>query len=257
MTAHPRSTPQTPRLSVLVAVVAFAGRLCGAAVLLWLLAGCNRVPPGRSAVDEVTVRGAKKVDGDDVTDKIATTESSKFLGLFQGFIYEYSVFDRNVLQRDLARVEAFYRSKGYYDAHARAGRVHVVDDKHVRVEIVVEEGEPVRVRTVRVEGLDTLPKDIADIARRSAENTLKKDTPFEEEVFEKALGAVRRSLTDRGYAYAKVKNDATVDIVAKKADVVLSVTPGDPCVFGPVTIEGLGKLPEKPVRRALDIDEGA
>ena len=208
------------------------------------------------SVDDVTVRGANKIDDGDVEDKIATTESEKFLGLFRGVIYEYSLFDRNILQRDLARVEAFYRSKGYYNAHARAGRVHVKDDKHVRVEIVVEEGEPVIVRSVRVDGLDNVPKDIADIARRAASSTLKEGTPFEEEKFQDALGAVRRALSDRGYAYAKVKNDATVDIVQRKADVILTATPGEPCVLGPVTIEGLGDLPEKPVRRALDLAQG-
>ena len=254
MSEPPRSTPHSPRSSVSLA--AWVARLLGASALLLLLVGCNAVPKGRMSVDDVTVRGASKVDDGDVIDAIATTESEKFLGLFRGVIYEYSVFDRNVFQRDLARVEAFYRSKGYYEAHARAGRVHVKNDKHVRVEIVVEEGEPVLVRNVRVVGLDDVPRDIADVARRAAEDTLKEGAPFEEEAFEKALGAVRRALSDRGYAYAKVKNEATVDIVQHKADILLTATPGEPCVFGPITIEGLGGLPEKPVRRALDLEPG-
>jgi outer membrane protein insertion porin family/translocation and assembly module TamA len=227
-----------------------------AAAAVMSCAACNRVPRGRSAVDEITVRGADKVDDGDITDKIATTESPKFLGLFRGVVYDYTVFDRNVLQTDLARIETFYRTKGYYDAHARAGRVHTISENHVRVEIVVEEGEPIRVRSVRVEGIDGLPKPIVDLARRNADLALKKDAIFDEETFDGALASVRRTLTDRGYAYAKVKNDATVDIVEKKADVVLTVTPGDPCVLGPVTVEGLGNLPEKPVRRALDLEEG-
>jgi outer membrane protein insertion porin family/translocation and assembly module TamA len=208
------------------------------------------------AVDDVTIRGARKVDSDDVLDKIATTESPKFLGLFRGVVYEYSVFDRNVLQRDLARIEAFYRAKGYYNAHARAGRVHVIDDQHVRVEIVVDEGEPALVRSVRVEGLDKVPKDIAGVVERAASRVVQEGRPFEEEAFDKAVGVVRRALADRGYAYAKVRNDAVVDIVEKQVDVVLRVTPGEPCVFGPVTIEGLGDLPAQPVHRALDIEPG-
>jgi outer membrane protein insertion porin family/translocation and assembly module TamA len=227
-----------------------------AAAVSSFLLGCSRVPEGRLAIDDVTVRGAKKVDGDDITDKIATTASPRFLGLFRGVVYDYNVYDRNILQRDLARVEAFYRAKGFYDARARAGRVFMVDDRHVRVEIVVEEGEPVRVRSVRIDGLEAVPKPIADLARKAAVDALKPGTVFEEELFDNALGAVRRALTDRGYAYAKVKNDANVDLVVRQVDVVLSVTPGQPAVFGPVTIDGLGGLPEKPVRRALDITAG-
>jgi outer membrane protein assembly factor BamA len=254
MTASLRSATdgQRPYGSLLVSIA----HVLGSVALLASLFGCNRVPQGRMSVDDVTVRGAKKVDSDDIIDKIATTESPKFLGLFRGLIYEYSVFDRNVLQRDLARVEAFYRSKGFYDAHARAGRVHVINDNHVRVEIVVEEGQPVTIRAVRIDGIESLPKNIADIVRRAATSTLKEGAPFEEEAFDKAVGSVRRALTDRGYAYAKVENDATVDIVQKKVDVVLRTTPGEPCVFGGVTIDGLGDLPSKPVYRALDIEPG-
>ncbi|MBX3207000.1 MAG: BamA/TamA family outer membrane protein [Labilithrix sp.] len=252
MTALSRPEPQRHRACA--PPVARPSAVAGVAALVAVLAGCNRVPPGRTAVDDVTVRGAHQVDADDVADRIATTKSPRFLGLFPGVVYEYSVFDRNVLQRDLARVEAFYRSKGYYGARARAGRVHVVDDQHVRVEIVVEEGEPIQIRGVRVDGLADVPKDIALFVEGAARAALVEGKPFDEEAFDKAAGAVRRALTDRGYAYAKVTNDAAVDLVRREADVVLTVSPGEPCVFGPVTIEGLGDLPEKPVRRALDIE---
>lgn len=207
-------------------------------------------------MDDVTVRGAKKVGSGDVEKKIATTPSEKFLGLFRGVLYDYSTFDRFVLQKDLARVEAFYRSKGYYEAHARAGRVFVKDEKHVEVEIVVEEGPLVTVREVRVQGLDGLPQDVVDAAVRGANAALKKGAAFEEEQFTKAEGNVRSALADRGYAYVQVKSDAAVDIVQHKADALFTVTPGPVCKFGPITVEGLGELPESKIRQAAWIEEG-
>jgi outer membrane protein insertion porin family/translocation and assembly module TamA len=221
-----------------------------------MLCGCKTVPEGRSAVDEVQIRGTKELDDDDVKDKIATTESPKFLMLFRGVLFEYSLFDRFVLQRDLARVEAFYRSKGYYDVHARAGRIHQLSDKRVRVEVVVEEGQPVFVKTVHVDGLDGLPPAIAASARRAAASDLPLEKPFAEDDFKKAEGNVRRALTDNGYAYATVKSDAAVDIVTHAVDVVFAVTPGIPCVFGEVHIEGLGGLPDRQIRRTIDITPG-
>lgn len=234
--------------------LAWLSRACSAVVISWLPLGCRAVPEGRSAVLDVTVRGARAIDDDDILDKIATSASPKLLGLFGGVVYDYALFDRNVLQRDLARVEAFYRSRGYYDAHARAGRLHWIDDKRVRVEIVVEEGEPVLVRDVRVVGIERVPERIAELVRRAARAAIPVGKPFDEEVFDKALVDMRRALTDRGYAYAKVQNDAVVDIVRRRADVVFTVTPGDTCVFGRVTIEGLRELPDLPVRRAIDIE---
>lgn len=227
---------------------------CVAAIAL--LTGCNTIPKGRSAVDTVDVRGSDAVEDSEVKDKIATTKTPKLLGLFQGVIYEYSLFDRFVLQRDLARVEALYRAKGYYEAHARAGRVFKTKDNHVRVEIVVEEGAPVVVRSARVVGIEGLDPEILKAARGAAERGLVVKKPFEQESFEKTEVAVRRALADRGYAWATSKGDAAVDLVEHAADIVFTVHPGPRAKFGSVTIQGLGNLPEKPVRRALDLVEG-
>jgi outer membrane protein insertion porin family/translocation and assembly module TamA len=223
---------------------------------IFVLGGCKTIPEGRSAVNDVAIRGTSGVDDGDVEDKIATSPSPKFLGLFRGILYEYSVFDRFVLQRDLARVEAFYRSKGYWDAHARAGRVRKVDEKHVEVEIVVEEGQPVVVGKTHFEGLDKLPPEVAQAAQRGADSALPGGAHFEQDKYETATGNVRRALWDSGFAYAKVDTDAAVDIVRHQVDLVFTIDPGPKCTFGDVKIEGLGSLPEKPVRRAIDIDPG-
>ncbi len=227
-----------------------------AAPFALLTSACSRIPEGRTTVNEVQVRGTDKLAESAVEEKIATTETPKFLGLFRGVLYDYSVFDPNVLQRDLVRIEAFYRSKGYYDAHARAGRIHTIDDAHVRVEIIVEEGPPVIVRNIQIEGLEGVPKDVVRVAERDVRATLAKGEPFDEEAFDKTIGALRRALSDRGYAYATVTNNASIDIVHHTADVVLEVRPGPRCTIGEVTIEGLDPLPEGPIRRAFAVRSG-
>src|SRR5262249_24555940 len=151
------------------------------------------------------LRGARELDASDVKDKLATSPSPKFLGLFRGLVYDYELFSRATLQRDLARVERFYRARGYYDAHAVAGLVTHIDSKHVRVDIEVEEGAPVRNQPSKLEGIDQLPKDMRNAAERAASDALVPGKPFDEVEFEKAENDIKRSLTDRGYAYAKVK----------------------------------------------------
>jgi len=224
---------------------------------LWSLVGCASVPAGRSAVDAVTVRGAKQVDDSDVTDKLATSKSPKFLGLFRGVVFDYEILDRFVLQRDLARVERLYRAKGYYEAHAIAGQVIDNGPGHVRVEVIVDEGAPVRVERVSVEGVDQLPPAIRDAAVRAANERLVHGEPFAEDDLTAAEGDVRRAMSDRGYAYTTVKRAAAVDLVRHTAKIVLTATPDKPSRFGKVTIEGLGELPEGPVRRALNLTEGS
>ena len=110
------------------------------------------------------ILNAKDIKASEIEDKLATQATTRFLFLFQGIAYDYSVYDETVLQRDMARVERFYRSKGFLDAHARVARVEQVSPDHVRVEIVVDEGPPTMNRDVRFVGLEGLPKDVADAA---------------------------------------------------------------------------------------------
>ena len=214
------------------------------------------------------VTGASAIGGETLTDKLATTESPKLLGLFRGLVLDYDIFDASMLQRDLARVERTYYGSGFLDAHARAGRVITVSPGHVRVEVVVEEGPPTIGRGVRVDGLDALPKDVADAARDEASSALPAGARFDEAAYAKAKAAVLRALTDRGYAYAAVQADAQVDLGKHTVDYVFTARPGIAAVLGPITIvdtqppsTGMESTPhkpldERPLRRALDLKEG-
>jgi outer membrane protein assembly factor BamA len=234
---------QTKPRQVLVATIACAAL------------ACSKIPPGQSAVDAVAVEGAHGVSAGDTKSKIATTATSKFFGLFRGIIYDYEIFDRYVLDEDLARVERYYRSRGYYEAVARAGRVEERGN-HVRVTIVVEEGPLTRVRTIRLEGLEALPRSIVTLALARMHDQIKEGEPFDEEHFKEGDAAVTHTLTDGGYAFASVDRKADVDIVEHAADLVYRATPQKLASYGKVSIEGLGSLPSAPVLRALDLAEG-
>ncbi|HEX7670554.1 MAG TPA: BamA/TamA family outer membrane protein, partial [Polyangiaceae bacterium] len=217
---------------------------------------CTSVPKGRSAVDAVEFSGNPSIDSDDIAKKLATAESPRFLGLFPGIIYDYNVFDRFVLDRDLQRVERYYRERGYYQARARAGRVFFVSPNKVKVEILIAEGHPTRVERVDLHGLGELPRIVLDEASRSAKAPLDKGRIFEEEKFTAAEDALRLTLQDHGYAYVKMHRAADVDLPKNTVAVGYFVTLGPKAKFGEVRITGLGKVPEAPVRRALALVPG-
>ena len=230
--------------------------------------GCTSIPEGRSAIDSVEVVGPTTLSRSDVTDKLATTASPRFLGLLRGVVLDYEIFDASMLQRDLARLERYYRGHGFLDAQARAARVIHVSANHVRVEIEVQEGPATMVRTVRIDGLAQLPAPIAAAVRADAAAALPAGRRFDEDAYAKAKTAIAKALTDRGYAYASVDADAQVDLAQHAVDYAFTVHPGIPAVFGHITIFDTqpvapGKssrftepLDEAPLRRALDIKEG-
>lgn len=200
--------------------------------------------------------GNHVIDEEELEEKLATAESPAFLGLFQGVVYDYNIFDRFVLERDLQRVERYYRARGYYQARARAGRVFFVAKNKVRVDIIIEEGQPMLIARVDLHGLEGLPKPvIADVSAR-VKKKLKLGRPFQEAKFDEATKILQAALGDNGYAYAKVQRAADVDLPKNKVAIGFFVTLGPLTRFGEVTITGLGKIPEAPVRRALDIQPG-
>lgn len=237
---------------------------CGLTIVLvsWLgalgltLGGCASIPKGMSAVDAVEVEGNDKLSDTDITEKIATAESPKFLYLFRGVIYDYSLFDKSVLQRDLERVERLYRARGYYEAKARAGRIRHKSDDHVEVTIEVEEGPVVLLKKVQTTGAERLSEDEKAAVNDALTSVLTLDEAFEEQAFNDTATAIKRALTNRGYAFAKVQQKADVDLPKHEAYALFEITPGPKSKYGAIKIEGLVELPEDHVRATLDIEPG-
>ena len=231
-----------------------------AALLLACLGGmgCSSIPHGAAAVNSMEIEGNAALPSSDIEDKLATTESSKFLFLFRGFVVDYSLFDPFVLAKDLARVEAVYRDNGFYDAHARAGRVFYTSDKrdHVEVTIVVDEGQPIVVRDVVLDGVEDLPPRIAQIVKDAAVAKVHRGVRFVRDDYESTEKAIARALTDHGYAYAKTTRHADIVLTGHYAIPKYTVVHGPPAKFGEVRIDGLGNLPDATVRRAIDIAPG-
>jgi outer membrane protein assembly factor BamA len=247
----------SPMSRTLTQTIALAFGIAGAA--------CSKIPRDRSAIDAVDIRGTSGLAEGDVADKISTAATPKFLGLFRGVAYDYEVYDETVLQRDMARIERYFIGHGYLDAHARAAQVLRVSKNHVRVEIVVDAGPPTKNRSVRVDGLDGLPKPIADAVRLASVKALPSGTRFDEDAYKAATVAIDRALTDRGYAYATVVPNVDLDIAAHLADYSFKATPGPASTFGAIAIVGLDpdgagprpqEIDEKPLRRAIDITPG-
>ncbi len=211
------------------------------------------MPKSADVVTRVDVEGAPAGLEGELEAGLSTRKSPKFLGLFYWFS-EYETLDRAALARDLERIERQLQRRGYYEARVTAARIVREDEQKVRVEIQVEHGEPVRLRSIRLTGLARVAFEASAAATEAM--TLRQGDIFDEDEFEKAKSAMARALASHGYAFAEVDGKAKVHITSHAADVDLQVKAGKSSVYGPVNIEGLGDLAEGPVRDALQIEEG-
>ena len=231
------------------------GRISAIVALAFALLGCASIPKGRSQVGALDIEGNDEVSSAAIESKIATTPTPRFLGLFRG-VYEYSLYDRGVLQRDLERIGRYYQARGYYQARARAARVVRTGDDTVEITIEVEEGPPTTVRDVTLGGMDGLSPDEAEDVRSAMEDNLDVGDALEEEELEAASDAMTRALTDEGFAWATVERQADVDLARHFARVSFAVSPGPRAKFGRLHIQGLKDLPADVVEDTVAIDPG-
>ena len=221
------------------------------------LLGCPaKLPPGATALDKMRVdtTDTHEVDEDGVIASMASDPTHRTLGLVRFWWQDYGVYDRVELEKDLHRIERYYRARGYYEAHVRAGRVMQTGEREVRVQIVVEEGPAVKVGKVVAIGLDPLPADVQQALKDVW--TLSPGEVFDEAEYHKAASEAERVLTDQGYAYAAVRLGAEVDLLTHQAIIHVEFVPGVRCTFGEYEIEGLSALSEPAVRKIVAIAPG-
>jgi outer membrane translocation and assembly module TamA len=218
------------------------------------LAGCAAKLPGSATVlDDVRIEGTHELVEGDVARAMESRPTSAPLGVRLWWV-DYGVYDREELARDLVRIERYYRTRGFYAARVKAGRVVPVEDRHVRVEIVVEEGARVVVDALRFEGLELL----APAVRAAVTDawTLTAGDPLDEQLYQDGAPAAERALTDAGYAHAKVMVAIDLDSSVRHATVRVRVQPGPLCTLGAISFRGLAHLAEPDLRALAALGSG-
>jgi outer membrane protein insertion porin family/translocation and assembly module TamA len=218
------------------------------------LLGCPAsLPHGQLALDAVDVDGNKEIAADDVKGAMASEPTSKVLGVRLWWV-DYGLYQRAILEKDLQRVERYYRARGFFETRVRAGRVVPTGTRSVKVQIVVEEGPRVRIGALRTPGWEALPSALRERILGAWQLAL--EAPFDEDVYARSGEIAVRVLTEAGYAHAAVKLSVEVDLVTHRATVRAELDAGPLCTFGAITVVGLRELSEGAVRLVLALEPG-
>lgn len=205
------------------------GRILRAALVL-LAAGCATAErKDAPQVHSVRIEGARKVDGDDVKQRLLTTENS-----WVPFSRK-QYFDEDAWKTDLRRIEKFYRAQGYYQARVTGAEVRPRGAKEVDVVATVEEGEPTRIGSLELRGLDDLGKRQREPLLDRME--LKVGQVFLSERWEGLKERLLRSLHEAGFAAADVQGEVKVGLDTRRADVAVDVDHGPVYRFGELSVK--------------------
>ena len=205
-----------------------------------LFACAHTPPPGIQIVTALDIRGDSTGEESELRRGIATRPDA--------------AYDPTTLTKDLARIQRFYRARGYYDATTRAARVLTGEKDRVRVEIVVAPGEPVRVTRIDLQGLEQLRKSVVARARDALQ--LELGAPLDERRLHEDARALETALANDGFAFVRVEEQAEVSVASKTAKLQYRVTPGPEAVIGEVQIDGLNSFDRRVVYGKLALEPG-
>lgn len=252
------------------------------------------IEDGRYGVENLTIHGAEQMDAEAVAACLGTRDRSTFnvdIGLrgapscgeppFDGshlivdFWHwpwtEWPLYDESVFERDLERIERWYRARGYLDARVVDTEVDppaaTGTDRHVEgcgagdesdctvdVSVTVEEGEPVRIARMSIRGIDVLPEGMREQLR--VQLRFSRDDRFDEALYELTKRDMLRVLADAGYAHARVEGAVKLNRGRREAYIVFIVDADLPNVVGRVCVTGYDNLPPDTLLAVADLAPG-
>jgi len=227
----------------------------GAARLVCLMSALCLASPLLAQEPQRVVRGLDFNGNQAISDEvlrtaIGTTNSSWFarawpfrwLGLGAK-----RYFDEQEFRRDVVRLGVLYKRSGYADAMIDTLARRTLEDIHIVFNIT--EGEPTRVTSLSIAGLDSLPPRGRALAVQDL--PLRQRDPFNRYVMQATADTITRRLRDHGYPTATVFTAFEVDKEARTASVTLEAAPGQRAVIGSIGVVGATRIDSSLVRRLL------
>ena len=181
---------------------------------------------------------------------ISTTNSSWFARSF--FVRwlglgEKRFFDEEEFRRDVIRLHVLYRRSGF--PNATVDTTVRREPENVYVTFRIQEGEPMRVTSLAVSGLDSLPAWLQRTVERDL--PLQEGDPFNRYLMQESADSIERRLQDRGYPSATVFSGFEADRTKSIARVTLEVNPSNRAVIGDVDVTGVRRIDTALVRDLL------
>ncbi|RPJ77700.1 MAG: hypothetical protein EHM13_15645, partial [Acidobacteria bacterium] len=201
----------------------------------------------RPEVDSLTLVGVQSVDEGQLRSVLGTQEGSWLP--WGRKVY----FDRDTFERDLLRIVAFYRDRGFPRARVVSHDIELNErDNEVHLTVRVEEGTPTVVSAVDFEGFEVAGDDFEDFAKSVP---VKEGEPVvHQEVLTAGEMAVNL-LREHGYPHARagvIEEQAGPHAVRVQYQAI----PGSLAVFGPIEITGNSSVSDAVIRRRLSYRPG-
>ncbi|MVW73139.1 outer membrane protein assembly factor BamA [Bordetella sp. 15P40C-2] len=185
---------------------------------------------------------------------------SELLDLFQlttpGWLTWYTGTDkysREKLEGDIERLRSFYLDQGYLEFSVEPPQVTISPDrKDIYITVTIHEGEPYKVRNVKLAGnLLGLDSEIQKLVQ------VKEGETFNAAEVNDSAKAITDYLGELGYAFANVNPNPTLDRANHEADLTFYIDPSRRVYVRRIQIGGNTRTRDEVVRREMRQQEAA
>lgn len=169
------------------------------------------------------------------------------------FVRTYDAYDPLVMRLDAQRVEAYYRTRGYFSAVVSDAKAVPAGRGQVDLHYRVHEGEPSKVTGLDLPGL---PLALHDDAVALGQKLLPRGERFEYEPYTELKDKLRELLIHRGYLRASLGGSVKVDRDEHTARVTVTVNAGPLVRFGQTRVTNPTPVPNGSITSRIDWKPG-
>lgn len=198
----------------------------------------------KAFVKAISFEGNSAYDDDKLKDLMKTKKKGFF-----SWVTSSGDLNREVLDRDISKIAAYYHNHGYIQARVAEPRL-TYEGKWIYVNIKIEEGPQFKVGKVDVEGDLIQPKEAL-----LEKIKINKEQVYNREVIREDVLTLGDIYSDAGYAFADISPRIDQDLKEFKADVTYVINKGSLVYFEKIVISGNTKTRDKVIRRELKVYE--
>jgi outer membrane protein assembly factor BamA len=159
--------------------------------------------------------------------------------------------DLDELSRDVLRLQLYYRDHGYYGTRI-VPSVDPIGDEEVDVRFAIAPGDQVILRSLEVTGTE----GIVEPEVLAAEIPLTVDEPFRRIGFLRSADTIQAELTGRGYAFADVLRNYSIDTIADVAEAQFIALPGPLVTVDSIIFAGADRVARETLLRQITLEPG-
>jgi len=204
-------------------------------------------------VYEISFAGQDTLPRQVLLNRMNTREANLYEKL--AFWKEGPAFSSIMFENDLQRLRQFYQRQGFLDPRVDYSLQQEDRKKRLRIKIEIDEGAPVRIRSIRYELQgDSLNRQLLDEIGK--DSILHRGMRFSDKKVYELENRIKKTWINHGYPYVEVKRHLEVFPGKRAADVLFHIDPGRHAQFGQVRIHGDSLVPRSFIRKKLTFSPG-